>query len=115
MNRRKSMPILIFAAVLAAAAAVCGGMALAEGVSDAGEVPAAEIQSASENTVHTGYLISAKDGAVTVSENGENEISELGSDIDAASLRAADRELLEQGIYVENYEELLMLMEDFSS
>ena len=32
MNRRNSMPILIFAAVLAAAAAVCGGMARVHGL-----------------------------------------------------------------------------------
>ncbi len=54
------------------------------------------------------------EGMSVMSGEGECELI-LQAEIDASALRQADRDMLEKGITADNYEEVLKLLEDFTS
>lgn len=57
------------------------------------------------------YLVRAYNGKIAFFTDG----AVIETDIDVSSLRAYDRQLLENGIEAYTYEEVLQLLEDFSS
>ena len=57
------------------------------------------------------YTMQLSDEAVTVSADGEENMT----DIDPQLLREEDRRLLSEGVTVESYAEILGLIEDFNS
>ncbi|MCL2407994.1 MAG: hypothetical protein FWC96_00045 [Oscillospiraceae bacterium] len=57
------------------------------------------------------YLVRAYNGKIAYFTGGEV----VETDIDVSGLRAYDRQLLENGIAAYTYEEVLQLLEDFSS
>ena len=60
------------------------------------------------------YVVRAESGKVTVFPNSSG-LPEIETDIDTATLREYDRALLERGIEVEGYENMIGLLEDFSN
>jgi len=69
--------------------------------------------SVSETAVQYGskYLVRTYNGKIAFFTDG----AVVETDIDVSSLRAYDRQLLENGIEAYTYEEVLQLLEDFSS
>lgn len=70
------------------------------------------IVSAQIDGSESGYYLSVNDGYIAVFYNSEPIYT---SKIDSSTLRTADREMLEDGIKAESYEEVLRLLEDFCS
>lgn len=68
---------------------------------------AAEITDTNENR----YFLKLEDGKLSVYHNSETIIA----DISVPELRAKDRILLEEGLWVNSYEDILKLIEDFNS
>ena len=68
---------------------------------------AAEIPTVSE----TEFFLKLENGEITVYKNGET----IKTGIAVPDLRQQDRLLLEQGISVSSYEDILKLIEDFNS
>ena len=65
-------------------------------------------------TAETTYIIKEREGMVAVFESGSGRpITE--TDIAVSGLRSQDRELVAEGIRVENYSEVLCLLEDLGS
>lgn len=65
-------------------------------------------------TAETTYIIKEREGMVAVFESGSGRpITE--TDIAVSGLRSQDRELVAKGIQVENYSEVLCLLEDLGS
>ena len=75
------------------------------------------IQNHVRRTGITGYIMLAQSDDICVYEIYENGYREKIKvlDIDIGHLREFDRNLLREGIIVENYEEICGLIEDFSS
>lgn len=59
-----------------------------------------------------GYILTEYDGGLALYRDGEIV---LRAPVDVATLRAADRELIRQGIEARTYEEALRLMEDLGA
>ncbi|MDR0839499.1 MAG: hypothetical protein LBN99_07685 [Oscillospiraceae bacterium] len=98
----------------AAALILSGAAALAVYTAAAPEPQAAPATELPEVAPPRKYTLRATDGRVTVYVNGD-EIPEIVTGIDASGLREYDRALLERGIEVTGYENLLGLIEDFSN
>lgn len=69
---------------------------------------------APESAVAQGYYIKEYKGRVSVLRSG-SEVPEMIFDISTKMLPELDRQQLSQGIYVETYEELVRLVEDYIS
>jgi len=61
------------------------------------------------------YTVGIFNGRVGVFYGEFKDVPAIETNIDENSLRQADRELLQEGITVENYDEVLCLLEDFNS
>ncbi|UOO37023.1 BofC C-terminal domain-containing protein [Oscillospiraceae bacterium CM] len=61
------------------------------------------------------YVIGAYNGRVAVFFGGDRKAPVIETTIDISSLRAVDRQKLDQGIDAATYEDVLRLLEDFSS
>jgi len=68
-------------------------------------------QSVAEEQGGGKYLVQTYNGKITLFSDG----AVIETDIDVSGLRAYDRQLLENGIEAYTYEEVLQLLEDFSS
>lgn len=71
-------------------------------------------QAPEEPTVSTGYYLRDHDGRIAVFP-ANSEIPELVFDVYTRMLPESDQELLRQGVYVADYEELTRLIEDYIS
>ncbi len=99
-------------------AAVLGALSLTSAASAAAVVSNAAPRSVysetavEETLAHDGYTVKAVNGNI-----GVYYMSELifETDISVATLRESDRESLVNGVDTDNYEEVLRLLEDFSS
>ena len=60
------------------------------------------------------YLVRAESGKVTVFKKN-SELPVFNTEIDTSGLREYDRRLLEQGIEIEGYDNMVGLLEDFSN
>ena len=60
------------------------------------------------------YAVRAESGKISVFPNSSG-LPEIETDIDTATLREYDRALLEHGIVVAGYENMIGLLEDFSN
>ena len=67
-----------------------------------------------DNLVREGYLLRDYHGRLAVVKAGE-ETPEMIFDVYTKTLPEADQSMLAEGIYVESYEELLSLIEDYVS
>lgn len=103
----KSKLRLTILSVMAAGAVLCTCAALAAGA-DSYEKVTAEVAA---DTSSDGYTITLTDGEITVTSGS----SSLKTGISGQWLRQTDRESLKSGITVETYDEVLRLLEDFSS
>lgn len=90
--------IFIFLALIMAAFTVFTMVSTA----NAAEFPEAE---------STEFFLKLENGEITVSKNGER----IKTGISVPELRTSDRIMLEEGIYVSSYEDILKLIEDFNS
>ncbi|MEG0752877.1 MAG: hypothetical protein RR461_03520 [Angelakisella sp.] len=108
--------------VLLALAGRSGGFAMAEPVpetsssaeasSEVGQLIIPE-ENASQSDL-PGYFIKEYKGRVSVLKDG-SEVPEMIFDIQTKLLPELDRRQLSEGIYVETYEELIRLVEDYIS
>ena len=71
--------------------------------------------SAASTDMQETYLLRLEGSRVVLYLQGQEDRPLLETDISAANLREADRALLEQGIRVSSYDEILQLLEDFNS
>lgn len=62
-----------------------------------------------------GYIVKIFDGKIAVYTSDFTETPAVITDYDTSLLREADKRMLEAGIAVERYEDVLYLIEDFSS
>lgn len=69
---------------------------------------------AEATTTQGGYFIKEYGGRVSVIKDG-SDVPEMIFDIQTKLLPEVDRQQLSQGIYVETYEELIRLVEDYIS
>ena len=74
----------------------------------------AQPDTATPPTAYTQYVVRTESGKVTVFPSGSG-LPEIETDIDTANLREYDRQLLDHGIEVEGYENMICLLEDFSN
>ena len=95
---RRYRSAVMFCAALVAAFALLGAAAAGE--------KSAEAESAAE------YSLRSEGSVVSVYMDGEMVAS---TEIDLTGLRSADRELLQKGVAVRDYEELIRLIEDLNS
>lgn len=95
-------------ALVACAAAIALITGLAAAAASAAELQA-ELAAATETEVFT---VRSVDGRLAVESDAQ---APRITQIDASALREYDRELLENGIEVAGYENLLSLLEDFSN
>ena len=102
--------VLAAAAVWSAAAAI-GGIT---GVAEADANPAAGDLSWTGSVEDAEFFLREYDGCVAVFAAGENSPMTM-TDIDAKSLREADRALLNAGLPCENRDEVLTFLEDLGS
>jgi hypothetical protein len=79
-----------------------------ETASDATAAPAAAL-------VSGGYCLRAYQGHIAVFYDGMKDSPAVETAITVSQLRAVDRAKLESGIFVQTYEEVLKLLEDFGS
>jgi hypothetical protein len=103
--------IAFYLTVFAAAFLITGLAVGGTGKEAPGDVPAVLAESLSEG----GYQIRAFDGRIAVFYDGFTDRPAIETTIDVQSLRAYDRQLLENGIEVEKYEDVLRLLEDFGA
>ena len=61
------------------------------------------------------YVVRAYNGKIALFESGTASTPIIETDIEVSALRAYDRRLLEDGIEVDSYEDVLRLFEDFGS
>ena len=92
----------------AAAAVLLAGYAAVAGIGsgDGGDVPG--LAEAGENK----FIIRAHNGRIALFSDSFASAPAVETDIDISLLRAYDRELLENGIEVDTYEDVLRLLED---
>lgn len=84
--------------------------------SDRGKVAASlNLSAVNTSKINDGYIIQLDGNEMSVSRSGNEGELVLQAEIDAGGLRQSDRVLLENGIAAEDYEEVLKLLEDFSS
>ncbi|MBE6949323.1 MAG: hypothetical protein E7456_05700 [Ruminococcaceae bacterium] len=89
-----------------------GGAAAVMGTEDTTKrEPVAAVETAA---VSEEYTIREHNGMVAVFRSGE-DVPLLKTDIPVDGLRTADRELMERGIALESYTEVLYMLEDFDS
>ena len=62
-------------------------------------------------SVSTEFYLKLENGEISVYKNGET----IKTGISVPELRDSDRIMLEEGIYVNSYEDILKLIEDFNS
>lgn len=78
------------------------------------ELVKAEMVTAETVSIQPDYLIKEYNGVVAVFLDGES-MPLIQTDIPVNGLRQTDRELIEQGISLESYTDVLYLLEDFGS
>ncbi len=105
-----SMKRKVFIFSVAAVAVVFAGLAVTFYALGASPAAVAEPAEAAARQ----YVVRAKSGKITVFP-GDSKIPEIETEIDTSRLRAYDRELLENGIEIEGYENMISLLEDFSN
>ena len=104
MKNKLKLTIL---SVMAAGAVLCTCAAFAAGA-EPGAKPQPE---ASADSAQGGYTLTLVDGEIIVTSDN----SSLKTGISGQWLRQSDQSALKSGITVETYEEVLRLLEDFSS
>lgn len=62
-----------------------------------------------------GYRVGVSNGHVAIFEVGRTSEPMVETNIDVAGLRSVDRQMLDSGIIVVTYEDVLKLLEDFGS
>ena len=67
-----------------------------------------------EPGAQSGYIVRAESGGVAVYPEGSQQ-PESFAEIDISLLREYDRALLEQGIIIQGYDDVIGLLEDFSN
>ena len=70
--------------------------------------------SAAGENVQGRYIVKAYDGRVCVYVDNDTTRPALETDIPVSGLRAYDRKLLNEGIVVSNYSNVIKLLEDFN-
>ncbi len=102
-------------AMAVSAAAVSAGERDAQQVQAAGsELPQTAVSAAYAEQKET-YILRLSGNSVAIYLQGHEDNPLLVTEISAGSLRESDRELLENGITVSSYDEILRLLEDFNS
>ena len=77
---------------------------------------AAGFRKHTEGDAQTGsYVLADYGGSVAIFDSGNSETPMQVTDIELATLRAADRKLIETGVPVSTREELVALLEDLGS
>ena len=112
------MKLCVLAAAAAAALLVMG-LALSAGIDRSADIAIGAQQSETPPAVTAerqgGYIIRSHNGKIALFTNDFTTTPTVETDIDVNMLRAYDRQLLERGIEVSTYEEVLRLLEDFVS
>ena len=75
----------------------------------------AEVPAGAEAPPLPAYLLREVNGRLCAFRAGEERVPVLMTTISTAHLRAADREALQRGVPADDWEELLLLLEDFGS
>ena len=82
---------------------------------DAVSTPPAAVSNAPVDDKNAEYYLRDCSGYVAVFKGADSKTPNKVTDIETETLNTVDRGLLQQGIPAENKNELLMLLEDFSS
>lgn len=97
--------------VFAAAFLITGLVVSGSGRDAAADAPAVLAESLSEGS----YQIREFDGRIAVFYDGFTDTPAIETTIEVEGLRAYDKQLLENGIEVAKYEDVLRLLEDFGA
>ena len=102
--------------IITAAVAVIFGVSAVVSVTGGSTLPRphAAVVAAETDSSAAAFTVRAYNGVVAVFSDGFDEPA-FETDIDVSKLRGYDRELLEHGIKIGSYNELLQLLEDFSN
>ena len=105
------------ALLLLSAGAACSAAAAVESVKPAWEwaLPREIYESFTGQTEEPAYLLRSRDGLVAVYEGENRRVPAVITDIELATLRRADRAMLDRGIPAADREQMLMLLEDLGS
>lgn len=113
MKLRVRIALLVMLSAAAAYTGVCAGRSLHPAARD--PLPAEIYARYSSREESAKYFLKNCDGFVAVYSGAKGRTPETVTAIEVASLRGADRAMLERGIPVVDREELLELLEDFGS
>ena len=109
------MKIAVLALLCVTAVAMTVGAVKSIAAPEAVSTPPVAVSNASVNNNNAEYYLRDCSGYVAVFRGADSKTPIKVTDIETETLNTVDRGLLEQGIPAENKNELLMLLEDFSS
>lgn len=109
------MKIAVLALLCVTAVAMTVGAVKSIAAPEAVSTPPVAVSNASLNNKNAEYYLRDCSGYVAVFRGADSKTPIKVTDIETETLNTVDRSLLEQGIPAENKNELLMLLEDFSS
>ena len=113
MNFKIKIAVLCVLCVTAVAMTVGAVKTIA--APDAVSTPPTAVSNASVDDKNAEYYLRDCSGYVAVFKGADSKTPIKVTDIETETLNTVDRSLLQQGIPAENKNELLMLLEDFSS
>lgn len=96
-------------------AAVTAGTTVSAGAAADAVSAGADAISETDKTPEGGYILRVYEGNVAVFYGDFQTVPAIETNISAEDLRSADRKLLESGIRVPAYEDVVKLLEDFNS
>ncbi len=107
--------IAVLCVLCATAVAMTVGAVKTIAAPDAVSTPPVAVSNASVDDKNAEYYLRDCSGYVAVFRGADSKTPIKVTDIETETLNTVDRGLLQQGIPAENKNELLMLLEDFSS
>lgn len=112
---KNTIKIAVLAALCLTAVAMSVGAVKSIAAPEAASTPPADVSNASVEDKNAEFYLRDCSGYVAVFKGADSKTPIKVTDIETETLNTVDRNKLAQGIPAENKNELLMLLEDFSS
>lgn len=112
---KNTIKIAVLAALCLTAVVMTAGAVRSIAAPEAASTPPADVSNASVENKNAEYYLRDCSGYVAVFKGADSKTPIKVTDIETETLNTVDRNKLAQGIPAENKNELLMLLEDFSS